>query len=100
MPTAIPIACTLEPAAMPDRQAEWASVLTTATRRTAIDGGVRIDFAHDVDCGDLGRLIGAEQHCCAFFQFTLTVDAGGTALEVRAPASATDMISDLFGAAT
>ena len=55
--------------------------------------------APDVDLGDLGRLIGAEQHCCAFFHFTLTVDAAGIALEVRAPELAADMITDLFGAA-
>ena len=99
MPVEIPIACTLEPGAMPDRLAEWASVLATAIRRTAIDGGLRIDFGADVDFGDLGRLIGAEQHCCAFFQFTLTVDAGGTTLEVRAPELAADMITELFGSA-
>ena len=69
------------------------------TRRTAIDGGLRIEFGPDVDLGDLGRLIGAEQHCCAFFQFTLTVDADGIVLEVRAPELAADMITDLFGTA-
>ena len=99
VPMEMPIACTLQPGAMPDRLAEWASVLATATRRTAIDGGLRIDFGSDVDFGDLGRLIGAEQHCCAFFQFTLTVGAGGTILEVRAPELAADMITGLFGAA-
>ncbi len=97
VPTAIPIACTLEPGAMPDRRAEWARVLTTAVGRSAIEGGVRIELGDDVDLGDLGRLIGAEQGCCAFFRFTLTVDAGGTALEVRAPEQAADLITDLFG---
>ena len=81
----IPIACTLEPGALPDRRAEWASVLTDATRRTAIDGGLRIELGSDVDLGDLGRLIGAEQHCCAFLLFSLSVDADGTVLEVRTP---------------
>ena len=33
VPVEIPIACTLEPGAMPDRLAEWASVLDHATRR-------------------------------------------------------------------
>ncbi len=84
---------------MPDRLAEWASVLSTATGRTAIDDGLRINFGADVDFGDLGRLIGAEQHCCAFFQFALTVDANGTVLEVRAPELAADMFTELFGRA-
>jgi MerR family transcriptional regulator, copper efflux regulator len=99
-PLEIPIACTLEPGAMPDRLAEWASVLESATRRTAIDDGLRIELDPDVDFGDLGRLIVAEQHCCAFLQFTLTVDAGGTVLEVRAPELAADIITDLVGSAT
>ena len=97
VPVEIPIACTLEPGAMPDRLAEWASVLQRATRRTAIDGGLRIELGADVDLGDLGRLIGAEQHCCAFLRFTLTVDADGIALEVRAPELAADIVTDLFG---
>jgi MerR family transcriptional regulator, copper efflux regulator len=100
VPTEIPIACTLEPGAMPDRLAEWAAVLESATRRTQIDGGLRIDLRAGVDLGNLGRLIGAEQHCCAFFRFTLHVDTAGIALEVRAPDPAADIIKDMFGPAT
>ena len=99
VPVEVPIACTLEPGAMSDRVAEWANVLTDATRRVALDGGLRIEFGPDVDLGNLGRLIGAEQRCCAFFNFALTVDTGGIALEVRAPELAAEMITDLFGAA-
>jgi DNA-binding transcriptional MerR regulator len=95
----IPIACTLEPGAVADRVVEWTGVLAAARRRVGIDGGLRIEFGPDVDLGDLGRLIGAEQHCCAFFDFLLTVDATGIALEVRAPELAGTMITDLFGPA-
>lgn len=95
----VPIACTLEPGAVPDRRADWANVLTAATRREEIDGGLHIEFGSDVDLGQLGRLIGVELHCCAFFSFSLTVDTRGVALDVRAPELAAVMISDLFGAA-
>ena len=98
VPVEVPIACTLDPGALSDRVAEWASVLTEVTRRP-VDGGLRIEFGPDVDLGHLGRLIGAEQRCCAFFKFSLTVDAAGIALEVRAPELAAEMITDLFGAA-
>ncbi len=84
---------------MPARLAEWARVLDHATRRTAIDGGVHIELRRDVDLAELGRLIGAEQDCCAFFRFALTVDADGVALEVRAPELAADIVTDLFGRA-
>ena len=99
VPVEVPIACTLTAGAMSDRVAEWTTVLTEVTRRVAVDGGLRIEFGPDVDLGHLGRLIGAEQRCCAFFQFSLTVDAAGIALEVRAPELAAEMITDLFGAA-
>jgi MerR family transcriptional regulator, copper efflux regulator len=95
--TEVPIACTLEPGSMPDRLAEWAAVLQTAERRVAVDGGMRIEFGPDVDLAELGRLVGAEQRCCAFFSFALLVDSTGTALEARAPDLAAAMIADLFG---
>jgi MerR family transcriptional regulator, copper efflux regulator len=91
------IACTLESEGMAHRVAEWAGVLADATRRIAVDGGVRIEFGPDVDLGDLGRLIGAEQRCCAFFSFSLTVDASGIAMDVQAPEPAAEMITELFG---
>lgn len=93
-----PIACTLEPGSMPDRLAEWAAVLATAQHRVALDdGGLRIEFADNVHLGELARLAAAEQHCCAFFSFALTIDRRGTALEVRAPDGATGVVANLFG---
>jgi DNA-binding transcriptional MerR regulator len=96
----VPIACTLEPEAMPERLADWNAVLGRAKTRVATaDGGLRIEFGDDVDLGDLARLIAAEQHCCAFFAFALTVDERGQALEVRAPEGAGGIVAELFGRA-
>lgn len=93
-----PIACTLEPGAMPERLADWKAVLDRATTRVATaDGGLRIELGDDVDLGELARLIGAEQHCCAFFSFALTVDLRGSALEVRAPEGAANIVAEMFG---
>lgn len=39
----------------------------------------------------------AEQDCCRFFAFSVTVDSRGLALEVRAPADADDVVTTLFG---
>ena len=60
---------------------------------------LRLLLAGDADPEAVRELLVREQGCCAFFRFTLTVDAGGTALEVRAPELAADMITDLFGSA-
>ncbi len=50
-----------------------------------------------MDLPELARLVAAEQRCCAFFAFAITVDARGMALEVRAPEGAGAVIASLFG---
>ena len=40
----------------------------------------------------------AEQGCCTFFAFAITIDDRGIALEVRAPADAADLVTAVFGA--
>lgn len=98
-PTA-PIACTLDGAgALEARVAEWQAVLADVTTRTTIDGGLRLEFGPDAPIGDIAALTVAEQGCCRFFTFALTVDSRGVALEVRAPESAADLVTDLFGPA-
>jgi MerR family copper efflux transcriptional regulator len=99
-PLDVPIACTLEPGAMPDRLAEWSTVLDRASARIATaDGALRIEFGEDADLGHLVRLVAAEQHCCAFFSFAITFDHRGVALEVRAPDGADGIVAELFGQA-
>ena len=94
----IPIACTLEPGAVPDQLAAWRDVLGHATSRTTTDdGAVRVELAPTLDIADVARLAVAEQRCCAFLSFTLTIDGRGTALEVRAPDGAEAVVAELFG---
>jgi hypothetical protein len=85
---------------MPDRIAGWAALLAHATSRArTADGALRVGFASDVPLAELARLVAAEQGCCAFFSFTMTVDARGIALEVHAPEGADEMVTTLFGTA-
>lgn len=93
-----PIACTLDAGSMPDRLSEWQAILDQAAgRSTEPDGALRVEFDDDIALGELARLVAAEQHCCAFFAFAITVDGRGIALEVRAPGGATDIVASLFG---
>lgn len=93
-----PIACTLDAGAMPDRLAAWQTILDLARARTATDdGGLRLEFDDTLALGELTRLVEAEQRCCAFFSFAITVDARGIALEVRAPDDASEVVAALFG---
>jgi DNA-binding transcriptional MerR regulator len=92
-----PIACTLGSAEMGDRLQQWNGVLASATgRRPLPSGGLRIELGA-VDIADLVRLVEAEQACCGFFQFAITVDQRGVALEVGAPLGAQDLVTGLFG---
>jgi hypothetical protein len=93
------IACTLAPDAMPDRLADWRALLDRARARIPMsDGGLRVELGADVSIEALARLVAAEQGCCAFFSFAITVDSRGTALEVRAPEDASEIVTALFGA--
>ena len=63
-------------------------------------GSLRIEFDGDVDLGELVRLVAAEQQCCSFFAFALTIDARGIALEIGAPDEATVIVGAVFGKAS
>jgi MerR family transcriptional regulator, copper efflux regulator len=98
-PVEVPIACTLEFGAMPDRLAEWEAVLAGVARRDRLGpSGLRLEF-DTVEIAELTRLVVAEQGCCSFFSFALTVDGRGVGLEVTAPLGAENILADLFGVA-
>ncbi len=94
-----PIACTLSAGSMRGRLADWDELLAHVERRTPIDGGVRCELGASVPVGQLMRLVAAEQDRCQFFQFAITVDTRGIALEVRAPADARSILESMFGCA-
>ena len=83
-----PLVCTLEAADLPGRLQEWRDLTSHVTSRAPIDGGLRLQLDAGTPLGDLAALMAAEQSCCSFFAFALTVDARGPALEIRGPAEA------------
>ena len=93
-----PIACTLAPDSMSGRVDDWWALLSHATTRVAIDGGVRVELDADAPTDELMRLVSAEQRCCRFFRFAITVDGRGVALEVTAPDDALPILHSVFGA--
>ena len=82
---AVPIACTLGSQSMRGRLDEWQRLLEHVAHREPIDNGLRATFAPATPLDELMRLAAAEQDCCQFFTFAITVDTRGVALEVRAP---------------
>jgi DNA-binding transcriptional MerR regulator len=93
------IACTLPAGEMPVRMQDWQAVLACVTEREPMpDGGLRLSLDGGVPLDELARLAVAEQGCCAFFAFAITIDHRGIALEVRAPDHAADIVTAVFGA--
>jgi hypothetical protein len=92
-------ACTLGAGDMDQRLADWQALLAQVRERTPIEGGLRLAFGRDAPVGAIAGLAAAEQACCRFFTFALTIDQRGIALEVRAPADGQDALSALFGSA-
>lgn len=92
-----PVACTLGPDEQADRVADWRALLGPAAARTATPAGAwRVELDEDADLSELARLVRAEQRCCPFFSFAITVDARGVAVEVDAPDGAADLAATLF----
>ncbi len=92
------IACTLAAGSMKGRLADWQALLAHVDRREPRADGVRCVFAASVPADQLIRLVTAEQDCCQFFRFAITVDTRGIALEVGAPDEAHAVVEAMFGA--
>ncbi|CAN5649870.1 MerR family transcriptional regulator [soil metagenome] len=91
------IACTLSAGSMKGRIEDWQALLDHVVRREPIEGGVRSVFSASVPTDELVRLVAAEQDCCQFFQFAITIDTRGVSLEVRAPDEALPIVTSMFG---
>jgi len=96
-PESPPVACTLDASALPGRIKEWRDVVGHVVGRTPIDGGIRLELDPAAPLDQLALLMRAEQGCCSFFAFSLTVDQRGVALEVGGPAEGLAILDALFG---
>ncbi|MDY7101190.1 MAG: MerR family transcriptional regulator [Actinomycetota bacterium] len=92
------ITCTLSADEIPDRAADWGRFLDHVRHRSRTDdGGLRLELVPAAPIDELTRLVVAEQACCTFFAFTITVDHRGVALEVRTPSDAAELVDAVFG---
>ena len=88
--------CTLEPSELPTRVDQWKAVVAQAHSHTEISGGLRLDFGQ-ADITPLAQLVAAEQDCCGFFSFQITVDERGVGLETSGPPDALHAVQALLG---
>lgn len=92
-----PIACSLAPGEMQGRLADWQEALRDVTGREPLQGGVRVHLPRHTSISRLATLIEAEQTCCQFFTFVLTIGTGTLTLDVTAPEGAQDIVHALVG---
>jgi hypothetical protein len=93
----VPIACSLGPGEVHRRVADWQAALGAATAREAVDGGVRVHLPRRTPLGPLAALVEAEEACCPFFTFSLTIGADGIRLDVTGPPGAEEVVHALVG---
>ncbi len=91
----IPIACTLSANAAKDRVAEWQRLLDgCVSSRSSVVGGLHLSFHASVDVTELMRLAVAEEDCCRFYSFAITVDHRNIGLDVLGPI---ETLEPMFG---
>ncbi|MEL6984531.1 MAG: MerR family transcriptional regulator, partial [Actinomycetota bacterium] len=105
------LACSLEAGQIDARIQDWRDLLAFVIEREPLDddlsghhrtggpSGIRLVLDRATPADRLLELTMAEQGCCSFFSFAITVDTRGMALEVRAPDEAIPMLEALFGPA-
>jgi hypothetical protein len=91
-PVGVAVARTLDAADHDQRLRQWRRVLVGAAR-TPLEDGPRLHLPAQADTAELARLVATERRCCAFFDLHLSER---TALEVRAPAQAQNLIAEVF----
>ena len=93
----VPIACSLSGTDVAARVEDWSRVLSQVAHRLPLPGGARLELTDRTQLSALATLVEAEQTCCPFFSFAITVDDRGLALEVTAPTDGQDLLATVFG---
>lgn len=92
-----PIVCTLGEKQAHAQLGEWQEMVSRAVERTSRVAPTRLDLALRSDLVDLTslvRLVQREKACCAFFEFTLAINANAVTLVVEVPDEANGVLDE------
>ena len=93
----IPIACTLQPSDARSQLGEWREVLPRVTNSADRVSPTRLELTikPDSDIGPLVNLAQREVACCAFFSFSIEIQADRLVLAVEVPEDAVEILDGL-----
>jgi hypothetical protein len=91
--------CTLDAAEMPARLKEWSDLRDRSLAITSIEGGVSMNLATSEPISQVADLIARESECCAFYTFTLRIDAQARELRITAGEGREIAVQALLGVA-
>jgi len=98
----IPIACTLEAGDARAQLGEWQAVLRAVVDSSERPSANRLELSllPDADVGSVISLAQREAACCAFFSFTLEIQADSLVLSVEVPDEAVGILDQLVSGTT
>ncbi len=89
--------CSLDPAALAARLAEWGELDRAALSRRTTAEGVEVRYPLEPGLAErLLALIAAEAECCPFLAFDLSRANGDLVLEISGPGEARPVIESFF----
>jgi hypothetical protein len=93
----VPIACRLTPTAARSRVDEWRQVLDTLVAGVEHVSPTELRLPlRDLDGVEtVARLAQREKDCCAFFEFSLLIEADSVALRIVVPDGAASVLNQL-----
>jgi hypothetical protein len=94
----IPIACTLSETEALTQLGEWTDLLSQLAMGTSRTAPGRLEIILPPDLTNVAALIQLAQRekaCCAFFDFTLVINAERVTLVIDVPPDASSMLDDL-----
>ena len=98
--TQLPIACTLDPAAVKARKEDLiGGLMRRADQRLELPNGYRVRFAPAPEVlTEIARVVDVERQCCRFLTFRLTIepDGGPISLELTGPPGTREFLAGML----